>query len=325
MEQTCASRHSDFQARTAVTTKNLIRDLLADESRAITVALILLLIALIVPTLNLPRDTYSYIIFFDISQSMNVEDYELDGKPASRLDYARHAVRQALGDLSCGSRIGLGAFVEYRTLMLVAPIEVCGNYHDLLVSLDYIDGRMRWRESSEITKGVFWSIRAARELGESSHVLFLTDGQEAPPLRAGARPNFDDIKPGEIRGWLIGVGGYTPQPIPRTDREGNRLGYWRADEVVQRKNGSTQGTRNLSSEHLSSLRETHLQILAQQVGFEYARLARPSSIREAMRDRRFARRRSVPTDLYWLPAIAALLLLVLRFRPGRVWKWPRVR
>jgi mxaL protein len=296
--------------------KRLIRDLLGAESRAITIALALLLIALLVPALKIPRDTYSYLVFFDISQSMNVEDYEIDGRPASRLAYARHAVRDALRELPCGSRIGLGAFVEYRTLMLVAPIEVCDNYHDLLVSLDYIDGSMRWRESSEITKGVFWSIRAAKELGKNSDVLFLTDGQESPPLRPGAHPHFDDIEPGEVRGWLIGVGGYTPLPIPRTDRMGNRMGYWRADDVVQRRNNSGESSRDQGNEHLSSLRESHLQSLAQQVGFDYARLERPSSIRRAMQDRRFSRRTLVPTDLYWLPAMAALILLVLRFRPS---------
>ena len=304
--------------------RHLIRGLSDRQSLAITLALACLLIALIVPTLNVPRSTYSYLVFFDISQSMNVEDRELDGRPASRLAYARHAVREALRDLPCGSRIGLGAFVEYRTLLLVAPIEVCNNYHDLLVSLNYIDGRMRWRESSEISKGVFWSIRAAKELGGSSNVLFLTDGQESPPLRPRARPHFDDIEPGEIRGWLIGVGGATLRPIPRTDREGNHLGYWRADEVVQRKNNSGEDTRAEGNEHLSSLREVHLQKLAQQVGFEYARLDGPSSLSDAMRDRRFAQRGPVPTDLYWLPAMAALILLVWRFLPSRPWKLRRL-
>ena len=143
------------------------------------------------------------------------------------------------------------------------------NYHDLLVSLDYIDGRMRWRESSEITKGVFWSIRAAKELGDNSNVIFLTDGQESPPLRPRARPHFDDIEPGEIRGWLIGVGGPTLLPIPRTDREGNRLGYWRADEVVQRKHNSAEGAHTEDNEHLSSLREVHLQVVVVVADFDW--------------------------------------------------------
>lgn len=74
------------------------------------------------------------------------------------------------------------------------------------------------------------------------------------------------------------------------------------------------------NEHLSSLRESHLQSLAQQVGFDYARLERPSSIRRAMKDRRFSRRTLVPTDLSWLPAMAALILLVLRFPPSPLLK-----
>ena len=164
---------------------------------------------------------------------MNVEDYELDRAPASRLAYARQAVRRALADLPCGSRVGLGAFAEYRTLLLLAPIEVCGNYNDLLASLDYLDGRMRWSNSSEITKGVFWSVRGAKQIGEGTQVIFLTDGQEAPPLRLKARPSFDDVKPGQVHGWIFGVGGYALQPIPKTDPEGNPSGYWRAEDVVQ--------------------------------------------------------------------------------------------
>jgi mxaL protein len=292
----------------------LARNALDRDSLPILVALILLLVALSMPAVKLPRLTYTYIVFLDITQSMNVQDYELDGSSVSRLVYARQAVKRALRDLPCGSRVGLGAFAEYRTLLLVAPIEVCGNYGDLLTSLDYIDGRMRWRDASEITKGVFWSIRGAKELGGQPNVMFMTDGQEAPPLRPGARPSFEDVKPGEIQGWLIGVGGYSARPIPRTDREGNVLGYWRAEDVIQRNVDPALGDKP-SQEQLSSLREAHLQELAQRVGFEYARLARLSSVSEAMRDPRFAQRRPVPTDLSWLPAIGALLVLVWRFFP----------
>jgi mxaL protein len=122
------------------------------------------------------------------------------------------------------------------------------------------------------------------------------------------------VKPGDIRGWLIGVGGYTPRPIPRTDDQGRLVGYWRAEDVVQI--AGSDGDAAAEREHLSALRESHLRTLAQQVGFEYARLARPESISEAMRDPRFARARPVPIDLYWLPVAAALLLLAIRFRPG---------
>jgi mxaL protein len=282
------------------------------HSRAITLALALLLLAWAMPTFNRSRATYDYLVVFDITQSMNVADYMLGEAPASRLAYAREATRRALRDLPCGSRVGWGAFAEYRTVLLLAPIEVCAHYSDLLASLDRIDGRMRWGEASEVWKGVLWAIRAAKETRGAPNVIFLSDGHEAPPLGAGAHPLFDDVKPGDVRGWLIGVGGYTPQPIPRTDDEGKLIGYWRAEDVMQTDASDDGGP---SREHMSALRERHLRALAKEVGFEYARLAGPASLSDAMRDPRFARPRSVPIDLYWLPVAAALMLLALRFRP----------
>jgi len=295
--------------------KRLLDGPVRRESLAIAAALALLLIAILMPPFKVTRTTWSYIVFFDITQSMNVEDYEIDGRPASRLVYARHAFREVLRELPCGSRIGIGIFTEYRTLLLMTPIEVCNNYHELLVSLGYVDGAMRWRDSSEVAKGVFWSIRASKEVGQDNRVVFLTDGHEAPPLRHSGRPNFLDIEPGEVPGWLIGVGGYTPQPIPRTDHEGNQSGYWRAEDVVQTEHDPSAGSQAAGREHLSSLREAHLQELAQQVGFNYARLSQPASLRDAMLDRHYAQREPVSTDLSWLPASIALLLLGLRFRP----------
>ena len=295
--------------------KTLLHWVFDKDSRAFVVALLLLLVALFLPTFQWPRDTYTWVVFIDITQSMNVEDYELDGAPISRLAFARQAVRRAIRDLPCGSRVGLGAFADYRTLLLLAPIEVCSNYNDLLVSLNYIDGRMRWRNASEIAKGVSWAIRGAREIGEAANVVFLTDGQEAPPLRPSVQPMFDDVKPGEIHGWLIGAGGDTPLPIPRTDRNGNSLGYWSAKDVIQRLGEPADEKVSPNREHLSALREPYLKAIAQQVGFEYARLSKLSSISEAMRDDRFSQRKPVPTDLYWIPSAAALLVLAFRFRP----------
>ena len=277
------------------------------QSRAIWAAVALLLLAFVTPGAPLPRSTYNYIVVFDVTQSMNVKDYELDGVPVSRLAYAREAVRRALRDLPCGSRIGWGAFAEYRTILLLAPVEVCGNYDDLLASLDKLDGQIRWSNASEVTKGLYWALRAAKEVDPHPDVIFVTDGHEAPPLDPKYPvPFFDDLQPGQIHGWLIGAGGEAPRPIPKVNAEGAALGYWRAYEVIQTKGGR---------EHLSGLHEPHLQTLAQQVGFEYARLTGLTSIDAAMRDPRFARRTSAPVDLGWLPALAALLLLAIRFRP----------
>jgi mxaL protein len=289
------------------------------DSQAIALALILLLVALVMPRIDLPRDAYDYLLVFDISQSMNVEDYELDGTPVSRLAFAHEAARRTIRDLPCGSRVGWAAFTGYRTIPLLAPVEVCAYYNDLLASLDQIDARMRWSNASEITKGVYWSVLAAQEtnLPSDSHpdIVFISDGQEAPLLDPAYPPHvLDDLQKDSIRGWLIGAGAYAPSPIPRIDEEGHRQGYWHADEVIQ---PTAFGNNTAPAiEHLSGLREPHLRALADQLGFKYARLTGPASLSQTLRDQHFARRRPAPTDLFWLPASLAVLLLAMRFRPG---------
>ena len=273
-------------------------------------ATLLLVVALALPAITLPLRRSETIVVFDITQSMDVEDMVLDGAPASRLAFARESARRALRELPCGSRVGWAAFTEYRTLLLLAPIEVCENYNDLQATLAEIDGRIRWGNASEVSKGVFWALRAARDLGKRTSVVFLTDGQEAPPFTA--LPPFDDVRTGEVRGWLLGVGGNVPRPIPRTDAEGRRVGYWRAEEVVQ---STAAGGQPRSHEHLSELREPHLRVIAGRTGLSYATLHDPGMLATLMRDARLANRVDVPSDLYALPAALALLVLVLHYRP----------
>jgi mxaL protein len=283
--------------------------------KAFALAVGILLLGLALPTVPLPRTVYDYIVVFDISQSMNVEDYQLDGARIGRLDYARDAARQVLRKLPCGSRIGWGAFTGNRTLLLLAPVEVCASYNDLLASLAQIDGRMRWAEASEIAKGLYWAIEAAKSSADTPNLVFVSDGQEAPPLEGAVLPSvLEKLQDHPVRGWLVGAGGDEPSPIPKIDTEGNHHGFWRPDEVIQSEstvNGATPGL-----EHYSALREQHLSTLAHQLNLDYARLIDAKSLSTAMTDDRFARRRQVPTDLSWLAAMLALLLLIVRFRPA---------
>jgi len=273
-------------------------------------AALLLLVAAAGPTIRWSRAASEVLVVFYITQSLAVAVAALVGAPASRLDVARASARRALRDLPCGSHVGWAAFAEYRTILLLAPVEVCANYNDLLAALDRVDGRMRWGEASEITKGVFWAVRAAQALDPTPNVVFVSDGQEAPPIAANDAPAlFDDFKAGRIHGWLVGAGGATPQPIPHTDPEGRRIGFWRADEVVQ-----VEGDPR-SHEELSALHEAHLKALAARVGFDYARLDDPGGLGRVIRDPRLAHRVTAPTDIAWLPLAAALACLAWRFRP----------
>ncbi|MBW9103151.1 MxaL protein [Paraburkholderia phenoliruptrix] len=292
-----------------------MRGMFAGRHWTTAAALVLLLLALVLPPVPLPRNVSSYVVTFDITQSMNVEDTVRNGAPVSRLAFARAAMRDALGQLPCGSKIGWSAFTGQRSFLLLPPVEVCANYDALLASLDRIDGQMRWTNYSRIAEGgVYSAVRVAQALGSSTAVAFVTDGQEAPPLLPSDALK-QDINPARVKGWLIGVGGDQPAPIPRSDAHGNRIGYWQADEVVQVPQMHASATHAASHEELSALQGHYLATVAAQVGFNYRRMIDAESLRDALLDERLSRRETVPTDLRWCPAVLALLLLVWRFMP----------
>ncbi|CAG9260478.1 MxaL protein [Paraburkholderia unamae] len=292
-----------------------VRGLFAGPHWKIPAACLLLAAAVSMPSVAVPRDTSSVIVTFDITQSMSVEDVAMDGVPTSRIAFARAAMRDALGQLPCGSKVGWGAFTGQRTMLLLPPVEVCGNYDALLSSLERIDGHMRWTNWSRIAEGgVYSAVRAAQDVGHGAAVLFVTDGQEAPPL-LHADTLARDINPGGVKGWLIGVGGDEAVPIPRTDDNGRRMGYWRAEDVIQVPEQDRAATTGPSHEELSALQGHYLESVAGHIGFRYRRLTGADSLRDAMLDARLAHREPVPTDLRWCPALLALLLLIWRFLP----------
>ncbi|BCQ27167.1 VWA domain-containing protein (plasmid) [Caballeronia sp. NK8] len=283
---------------------------------AIVAAVPLLAAAVWMPDVMFQRNVYSYIVTFDITQSMDVEDVGTGSTPISRLDFARAAMREGLERLPCGSKIGWNIFTGQSTLLLVPPIEVCANFDALLASLDSIGGDMRWTNWSRVAEGgVYAAVRTATSIGHDASILFFTDGQEAPPVLPGDQ-RVTDIPRGQVKGWLIGVGGDQPAPIPRTDRDGKRIGYWRADDVIQVPPQSRAGAGVESHEELSELRERYLSSIAQQVAFDYRRLRAPQDLVAAMMDERYAHRDRVPTSLNWAPAGLALALLVWRFLPA---------
>jgi mxaL protein len=286
------------------------------QNLPIALAALLLGAAVVLPPVTLQRPAFQYLVAFDVTQSMEVDDQALDGAPATRLALARAAAREALRRLPCGSKVGWAVFADYRVMPLLLPIEVCANYEGLLASLERIDGRMRWANASNVGKGTTWVIRNARAIDPDTRVVFFTDGHESPPLRSASEaPPMQDITAGEVRGWLIGVGGDLPARIPRTDAEGRAAGWWAADDVVQRGGPGAPGTAH---EHLSELREAHLKALATLTGLGYRRLTGPDTAADAMLDPALALPQPVATDLRWLPALAGLLLLAWRFLPDRV-------
>ncbi len=262
------------------------------------------------------RRIYDYVFTFDITQSANVVDSRLNGVPVSRLTFAKAAGRAALRALPCGSRVGWSVFTDYRQMSLLAPLEVCAHYEALIASLEGIDGRMRWANASNIGRGLYGSLRAAQSIGPHTAVVFLTDGQEAPPVAAGESA-MPDIPPDSFGGILVGLGGDVPSPIPKITADGQVAGYWRADEVVQR----ADEPPGRSHEELSRLDESHLRDLAEHAAMRYVRLESIPAFANGLRQERYAHRDKVLTDLRWIPATLALCSMCWIFLPS----WGRRR
>ena len=293
------------------------------------------------PHLEIEQALFDHVVVLDVTQSMNVPDMQLAGVPVSRLAYAKHALRQSLLALPCGSKIGWGVFTESRSLLLMAPVEVCANLGELQSTLARIDGRMAWSGNSEIAKGLHSGIVAAGQLPQKPSLVFITDGHEAPPLNPRHRPAFDD-KPGDVTGLVVGVGAPSPSPIPKTDLRGRPLGFWRADEVMQSDRRSQGRGASVSgeqmaddeavaaplpgvtpgSEHLSSLREGYLRLLASEKGMGFHRMQTPGALAEALVSPSLAR--PVRAHAGTRGAFAALALcLVLARNAAPLTRWVR--
>ena len=283
------------------------------------------------PALTVQRPLFEYVIVLDITQSMNVLDYTLDGKSVSRLDYAKHALRETLQELPCGSKVGWGIFTEYRSFLLFAPVEVCENFPEITSTLEHINGRMAWTGNSEIAKGLYSGLTIAASLESKPGLVFITDGQESPPLNPHFRPTYGGKK-GEVLGLIVGTGGLDPLPIPKVDPSGQPLGFRRADEVMQTdprsqgRGGSVSGEQmalgdtsepvdpalagRRGTEHLSSLREAYLKLLGAETGLAYHRLHTEQGLLTALTGASLARDTAAQADLrYPLAALALVTLL----------------
>ena len=297
----------------------------------LVLSFLLLAVATTYSTFRVSQDTYRYLFVVDITQSMNVSDLELESVATSRLEFAKSVVEAAFLNLPCGSEAGLAIFSEHRTFVLFTPVEVCEHYRTMSNMLKQVNWRMAWAARSEVAKGLYSAIDAAHDSELDTHLVFLTDGHEAPPVHKDIRPPFD-AEPGSITGIIGGIGGPLPSRIPHIDDNGNIVGYWSRDEVMQidvhsmgraaTQQGEAMAGINmvdiarriaLGQEHLSSLREDYLQELATQTGLDYVRVDSPSNFVASLHQDAYARRTLVLADMGWIPAALALSCLTYCF------------
>ena len=287
--------------------------------------------------IDLPRPLKSFVFVVDVTMSMNVADKNIGTESVSRLEFTKKTLSDAIPGLTCGTYVGLGVFAGYQTTILYDPIEVCEHFSDILKSIENLNTGIIWAGDSEVSKGLFNALNLVGDIQRKSHVVFFTDGHEAPPISAKYRPRFDK-KNGVEPGIIIGVGGDNLVGIPRISRSGERFGMWGEDDVFQldqfslgRKGSDRTETlvdepgfeidplllENLQAtpgkEHMSSLRGKYLKLLADEHGLYYEKLDSTESLLKSLDDYRFASWRKFETNVSNFFALCAILCLLMVF------------
>ncbi|TRW94550.1 vWA domain-containing protein [Candidatus Methylobacter oryzae] len=299
-------------------------------------AALAMLVLFIYPSRLQKAPTYNYTFIIDITRSMNATDYQQDNQAVSRLNFVKQTIRELLLKLPCESKVGLGLFTERRSTLLFEPLEVCSAYTEIDTAIGKVDWRMAWAADSNIAKGLMSTLEMLQK--SDSSVIFITDGQEAPPVNPNYQTDFSAVK-GQAKGMIIGVGGLQAVPIPKFDSHGKQTGFYNQDDVPHRSRfgqsnldpsqikgynarnapfGSEAATGN---EHLSALQENYLEKLAAESGLSYARLTDLQNLNRALQDPKLATEKVVQADIRRWPALLALLMLSLVYLP----KLPKYR
>jgi mxaL protein len=281
-------------------------------------ALLLLLLTFVLPKLRSARAVYDVVAVLDITGSMNTRDQRADGLQISRIEMEKRALSSLLASLPCGSRLGVGIFVEERPFLLFEPVETCSNYEPLAKSIEGIGWRMGWDSESHIAGGLRAAMTTARDL--DADLIFMTDGQETPPLSWSAPVDFAPVR-GAVSGILVGVGGTDLVPIPKFDNAGREIGVWKPGQVPSETGGMFKG-----HEYLTAVNEPHLKELSAATGLSYVHLLRTDDLFAHLRLAVPRRMQQTTRDMRAIPASLALVLLVLcGIGEGRPVPWRRGR
>jgi len=222
--------------------------------------------------------------------------------------------------------VGLGIFTERQSFLLLEPVALCNNFPAIDSAIDSLDWRMAWEGDSYVAQGLYSAIALARDL--QADLVFLTDGQEAPPLPASGPPAFQS-ESAKVAGVVVGVGGLKAVPIPKFDERGFPVGFYAMSEVPQEnrsglpppdaasragynpRNAPFGGEAAVGTEHLTAVRETYLQTLARTTALGYVRLREDADLAKALTQRAHPRMLDTETDLRPLPAALALIALIM--------------
>ncbi len=291
----------------------------------LSLALLFLIIAMFKPTVPVKRDIYSYLFVADITQSMNVKDATLNGKLVTRMEYQQYLLHHIIGELPCGTQVGIGLFAGVSVAALYTPIEVCENFAAIDDTINHLDWRTGWSGNSRIRESTATLAKLIRSFPEPAQVVYFTDGEETPKLHVFNTRDLTGFQGG--KDWLfVGMGSDKGTAIPKMDEHNQIIGYW-ASESFAMQPGVAQisqdniGTREESvatdtnDRFLSRLDEKYLISLAKEVNGNYVNGDSLQNVLAAMKAQPPARRSKAAFELKWIFASLAGLSFLAAYLP----------
>ena len=287
------------------------------------VSFILLLLALINPSIPINQSLYRYILIADISQSMNTEDMKINQKTVSRLDYTKHIMSRLVEDFPCGTKVSIGMFAGVSVSATYSPIEVCENFSNINTTISKLDWRATWSGNTRIRESMINLARLIRSFPESAQVIFFTDGEEAPKLHVFNTRDLEQFQGGND--WLfVGIGSDEGAPIPKYDNKNQLIGYWSNDSFalqpgIAQISESNIGVRDnkvasgATDRYMSKLDSEYLEKLAKEIGGFYVDGKSYRAVKKEMKKQPPAWK--APDQYYLQPILCflALLFFIARF------------
>ncbi len=291
----------------------------------LSIALLLLVIALFKPTIPIKRNIYSYMLVADISQSMNVVDMQLNGKPVTRMKYQQHLLHRIIGEMPCGTQVSIGLFAGVSVAALYTPIEVCQNFAAIEDTIDHLDWRNGWSGNSRVRESMVTLAKLIRSFPEPAQVVYFSDGEETPKLHIFNTRDLTGFQGG--KDWLlVGIGSDKGTAIPKLDEKNQLIGYWSAEsfamqpgvaQIAQENIGAREDSvaSSESDRYMSRLDEKYLISVAKEISANYVNGNSLQNILTAMKNQPPARREKAAFDLKWIVAGIAGLLFLAAYMP----------
>ncbi len=287
------------------------------------VSFLLMVLALINPSIPVKQSLYNYILIADISQSMNTEDMKINQKTVSRLDYTKHIMSRLVEDFPCGTKVSIGMFAGVSVSATYSPIEVCENFSNINTTISKLDWRATWSGNTRIRESVVNLARLIRSFPESAQVIYFTDGEEAPKLHVFNTRDLEQFQGGND--WLfVGIGSDEGAPIPKYDNKNQLIGYWSNDSFalqpgIAQISESNIGVRDnkvasgATDRYMSKLDSEYLEKLAKEIDGLYINGQSYRAIRKEMKKQPPAWK--APDQFYLQPILCffALLFFIARY------------